>query len=152
MFGNHLLPNISPSHLFHLPPPSHYPAIITVPAVPLASAQMGKARAFSSKPTATSPLPHTAYATSPPMTSPTQHVTTDSHHHHWQVSMAASPLLEGCRCRNQQVWVRRSEGGGKWSEEAREWGMRRQGKWRGRGRPFVPPPSLFLIPEANKAA
>ena len=57
MFGTHLLPNIGPSHLFHLPLPSHYPAIVAVPAVPLANAQMGQARAFSSTPTATSPLP-----------------------------------------------------------------------------------------------
>ena len=73
MFGNHPLPNIGPSHLFHLPPPSHHPAIVAVPAVPLANAQMGQARAFSSTPTATPPLPPTPrhrrrqlHTTSPP--------------------------------------------------------------------------------------
>ena len=52
MFGNHPLPNIGPSHLFHLPPPSHHPAVVAVPTVPLVSAQMGQARAFSSTPAA----------------------------------------------------------------------------------------------------
>jgi hypothetical protein len=40
---------------------------------------------------------------------------------------------------------------GKGAEEARKWGTKRQGKPQGRGRLFMPPPSLSFIPEANKA-
>jgi hypothetical protein len=79
MFGNTRLPNISPSHLFHLPPPSHNPAVVDVPAVPLANAQMGQARALLSNPTATS-LPPTAYATSPPSTTARRYLTTTANH------------------------------------------------------------------------
>jgi hypothetical protein len=89
MFGNHPLPNIHPSHLFYLPPPSHHLAVIAVPAVPLMSAQMGQARAFWSTPTTMSPLLPTVYATSLLTVSPKHHLTTTidtqmPRHHHYQ--------------------------------------------------------------------
>jgi len=84
------------------------------------------------RPHATSQPTTTAHAISPPPTTPTRHVTTahpsqpprQRRQKLCHVTMAASPLLEGCGRRNQ--WVGSEEERG--SEEAREGGTRRQGK------------------------
>jgi len=47
MFGNHPLPNIAPSFLSFLPPPTHIPPPL-LSWLPLANARMGQARACSS--------------------------------------------------------------------------------------------------------
>ena len=116
---------------------------------------------------ATSPLLTTAYATSPSLTTAKRHITdagnlrchvTVADHSSCQVSVdeqpryvttATSPLLEGYGCRNQQVgseeewggWERERGGKGRGNEDAGELG---------RGRLFVPPPSLFSFQEPTR--
>ena len=183
--------------IYHHHPP---PAVVAIPAIPLVSAQMGQARAFSLTPTATSCPPPTPYATSPPLppavSNRVHHITAADEHHHQlttttdpqtppnatnnpqtphhhrrrplhttslpltttgchvtaddsrrQVTPAASPL-EGCRHWKPMGGSEEERGG-----QDMEWGGRgmgneeagETGNGEGRGRPFMPPPSLFFF-------
>jgi hypothetical protein len=99
---------------------------------------------------------------SPPQTTPPRHVTApnDRHtpHHHRQRPLHAMSPPTTAADKSQRlplpssrdvgaeiggVGLRRSEGDKQWSEEAGEWGTRRQGKRRGKEE-ARPPPSLFF--------
>jgi hypothetical protein len=99
---------------------------------------------------------------SPPQMTPPRHITApnDRHtpHHHRQRPLHAMSPPTTAADKSQRlplpssrdvgaeiggVGVRRSEGDKKWSEEAGEWGRRRQGKRRGKEEAW-PPPSLFF--------
>jgi hypothetical protein len=107
----------TPAHCTTSPaPPSTSPSVDNPPRLPLPSSRdVGKRYATSL--TATSPLKAPAYATSQPPTTPTRHVTirnqrvrhvTDDDDPQ-PARTPASPLLKGCRRRNQRVGARRSE-------------------------------------------
>ena len=81
MFGNHPLPNIAPSLLCFLPPPTHIPPPPPSP-LPLANAHTSQARARSSL----TPTPTRCTNVTPTL----------PHHHPSTAPAFAPPLAEGC--------------------------------------------------------
>lgn len=142
MFGNHPLPNVGPSHLFHPPPPSlrrrrHSHSPRECPngiseGVFVVSNRHDTAAANRARHVITDDEPHTPrhrqrrapYATSPATTSSACHITADNDHwtphHHRQRPLSTAnrsqrlplPSLRDVGAEIDEWGVRRSEGDG----------------------------------------
>ena len=83
------------------------------------------------------------HATSPPLTTPTRHVTADDSHR--QVTMAASPLLEGCRCQNQWGGSEEEQGGQEMEQGGRGMGKEEAGETAREGGGHASSFPLFIL-------
>jgi hypothetical protein len=96
----------------------------------------------------------------PPSSSPNRHFTAvDEPQTPRHRSQTPSPCHHGCPSPSQGMWAPKSTTGergarriGQGARRQGKGGMRMQGKWVGKGEPFMLPPSPLFVPKANEAA